>query len=67
MSRQRDLARAMRRMVSEEDLRQIVARLVQRARAGDPAAVQLLLEYGIGLPPSAPEPTGQDLDEHDRH
>ncbi len=65
MSRQRDLARVMRRMIREEDLRQIIARLVEKAQAGDPAAAQLLLEYAVGLPPSGQVAAGQEPDEQD--
>lgn len=36
--------------VSEDDMRQIVESLVAKAKAGDMAAIRMLLSYGIGSP-----------------
>ena len=66
MSRQESLRRAFRRLVSEEDIRQIIARVVQQAQAGDPAAAQLVLEFTLGPPLSFQEMTGEENDEQDR-
>ena len=48
--------------VSEEDLREIVATLVQGAKRGDMAALKLLLAYTIGRPTDAPNPDRVDLE-----
>ncbi len=64
MSRQQDLRRALLRWVREEDIRQIIARVVQQAQAGDRAAVRLLLELTIG-PPPVQEMTEDEMDEQD--
>ncbi len=66
MSRQQDLRRALLSRVGEEDVRLIVARVVQQAQAGDLAAVRLLLELTLGPPPSVQELTEDEMDEQDR-
>ncbi len=63
MSRQQDLRRALLRRVREEDIRQIIARVVQQAQAGDLAAARLLLELALGPPPSAQDMTEEEDDE----
>jgi hypothetical protein len=49
--------------VSEEDIRGIAAGLVASAKAGDLAAVKLLLGYLIGTPTPAPDPDRLATDE----
>ncbi len=50
-------------VVTEDDLRGVLAKLVERARAGDLAAVRLLLHYLIGRPVDAVDPDRLDLEE----
>jgi hypothetical protein len=54
-------------LVREEDLRQIVARLVQQAQAGDLAAAELVLAWAIGPPLSGQEMTNEETDEQESH
>ncbi len=63
--RQQDLRRALLRRVCEDDIRRIIARVVQQAQAGDLAAVRLLLELTPGPPPSTQEMTEEVDDEQD--
>jgi hypothetical protein len=51
--------------VSEEDLRDIVAQVVQKAKQGDLAAARLVLSYAVGKPQPAPEPDRLDVEEID--
>ncbi len=48
--------RALFHSLTENDLRRIVDRLVEKARAGDLAAARLLLAYAIGSPAAAVDP-----------
>ncbi len=64
MSRQRGTRRGLLR---EEELRQLVARLVQQARAGDVAAAELVLAWTLGPPLSAQEMTNEEMDEEESH
>jgi hypothetical protein len=50
-------------IVSEDDLRGVLAKLVERARTGDVAAVRLVLNYLIGRPVDAVDPDRLDLEE----
>jgi hypothetical protein len=49
--------------VTEEDLRAVVRKLVDQAKAGDPAAAKFLLAYVIGRPTEAVNPDRLDLEE----
>ncbi len=49
--------------VSEDDLRDIVKALKQRAREGDTAAAKLVLTYCIGRPAAAVDPDSLDVQE----
>jgi hypothetical protein len=51
--------------VSEADLRDIVAQVVQKAKQGDLAAARLVLSYAVGKPQPAPEPDRLDVEEID--
>jgi hypothetical protein len=51
--------------VSEEDLRDIVAQVVQKAKQGDLAAARLVLSYAVGKPQPAAEPDRLDVQEID--
>jgi hypothetical protein len=50
-------------IVTEEDLRGVLRKLVERAREGDVASARLLLTYLIGRPVDAVDPDRVDLDE----
>ena len=49
--------------VTAEDLKAIVAKLVEKARAGDPAATKLVLQYLVGKPAATVDPDTLDLHE----
>lgn len=49
--------------VSDDDLKEIVASMVQQAKAGDAAAVKLLLAYLVGKPGDAVDPDRLAVDE----
>jgi hypothetical protein len=49
--------------VSEEDLRAVIQRMVEQAKAGDPAAAKLLLLYTVGRPAAVVEPDELDQKE----
>jgi hypothetical protein len=49
--------------VSEQDIRDVAARLLQAAKGGDVAAAKVLLAYTVGRPPDAVNPDTLDLEE----
>ena len=49
--------------VSEDDVQEIMAMLVRRAKEGDVAAAKLVLQYAVGKPAPAPEPDRVEIDE----
>jgi len=49
--------------VTEEDVRAVVRKLVDQAKAGDSAAAKLLLAYVLGRPTEAVNPDRLDLEE----
>jgi hypothetical protein len=57
------LRRAAVDMVSEEDIRAIMAALILKAKQGDLAAARLVFAYGIGRPTEAENPDRLDAQE----
>ena len=49
--------------VTEDDLREIVKTLVERAKGGDVVAIRELLNRLVGKPCDAPDPTRMEHDE----
>lgn len=49
--------------VTNDDIRQIMQKLLELARGGDLAAIKLLLTYAVGQPTPCAEPDRMDLDE----
>ncbi|MFH0900449.1 MAG: hypothetical protein V2A73_07455 [Pseudomonadota bacterium] len=50
--------------ITEQDLRELVAGLLQRAKAGDVAAAKLLLAYSVGEPVAGVNPDDLPALEH---
>jgi hypothetical protein len=48
--------------VTDDDLKQIVQAVVGKAKAGDMAAVRVILDYCVGKPLPAPDPDRAELD-----
>jgi hypothetical protein len=57
------LRRALLEVVSEQDVQDVAVQLVLLSRAGDVAAMKLLLAYAIGKPTEAVDPDSLDLKE----
>ena len=49
--------------VSDDDIRDVIATLKEKAKAGDVAAIKLLLSYSVGKPTAAADP--DTLDQHE--
>jgi hypothetical protein len=49
--------------VSEDDIKHVMRKLVERAIEGDVAAAKLVLQYAVGKPQPAPEPDRVEVDE----
>jgi hypothetical protein len=58
-----ELRREFLAAVSPPDMRQLAARLLERALAGDNEAARLLLEHVLGKPGRVPNPDAESLDE----
>jgi hypothetical protein len=59
------LRSAMVRAISEEDVAAIIVKLMEQARAGDPASAKVLFQYVIGKATPAPNPDRMDRDEYE--
>jgi hypothetical protein len=57
------LRQALLRTVTEQDVQDLAGRLLESARAGDPAAMKLLLAYVLGRPAEVVDPDMLDLKE----
>ena len=57
------MRQAILRAVSEEDVKQVMKKLVQLATEGDVAAAKLVLQYAVGKPQAVLEPDLVDVDE----
>jgi hypothetical protein len=57
------LRQALVAMVSEDDILDIAAMLIVKAKGGDLSAAKLLLSYVVGKPTAAPDPDRLDHDE----
>jgi hypothetical protein len=57
------LRKALLAVVTDEDMQAIAAKLVELSRAGDVAAIKLLLAYVIGRPAEAVDPDTVDIHE----
>jgi hypothetical protein len=57
------LRQALLRTVTDEDVQDLAARLLESARAGDMAAMKLLLGYVLGRPAEVVDPDTLDLKE----
>jgi hypothetical protein len=55
--------KALHQCVSIEDMKEIGGQLVAMAKAGDLAAIKLLLQYQVGRPVAVVDPDGLDLQE----
>jgi hypothetical protein len=51
--------------VSADDVRAIIAKMTEKALAGDVAAAKVVLSYAVGRPAAAPEPDRLDIEEWD--
>ena len=61
------LLRVFRNALSEKDLEIIAAKIIEMAKAGDVAAVKLVLAYSIGKPRETPDLDALDQDEWRLH
>ena len=50
--------------VSDDDLKDIIQAVTEKAKAGDMAAVKIILDYCIGKPTQARDPDRLVLDDH---
>jgi hypothetical protein len=57
------MRQTMLEAVSDEDLREIVAALVNRAKRGEKDSVQILFDRLFGKPAAAPDPDRVELEE----
>ena len=58
-----EMRKSMLEAVSQEDLQQITAAMVAKAKSGDVAAAKLVLQYVVGKPSAAPDPDRVDVEE----
>jgi hypothetical protein len=58
-----EMRQAARDAVSEEDIKEIMAKMAEKAKQGDTAAARLVLAYAVGTPRPAEEPDRMDEQE----